>query len=116
MTIRVEWEKRAQRDREDIFLYLNREAGDEVAIAADDRLAGMTGSRTERDINRFLSLYLDGPAGLTDSSLLAASEILRMRDVPPEFIAWLENVRKEMEEPCECPECCAERAKHPQLH
>ncbi|EBG5490429.1 TPA: hypothetical protein J0566_004111 [Salmonella enterica subsp. enterica serovar Virchow] len=73
-------------------------------------------SRTERDINRFLSLYLDGPAGLTDSSLLATSEILRMRDVPPEFIAWLENVRKEIEEPCECPECCAERAKHPQLH
>ncbi|MGS9149489.1 hypothetical protein ACQWF9_25175, partial [Salmonella enterica subsp. enterica serovar Infantis] len=27
-------------------------------------------SRTERDFNRFLSLYLDGPAGLTDSSLL----------------------------------------------
>lgn len=43
MTARVEWEKRAQRYREDIFLYLTREAGSAVAIAADDRLAGMTG-------------------------------------------------------------------------
>ncbi len=50
MTVRVEWEKRAQRDREDIFLYLNREAGDEVAIAADDRLAGMTGILEENPL------------------------------------------------------------------
>ncbi|ECQ8978662.1 type II toxin-antitoxin system RelE/ParE family toxin [Salmonella enterica subsp. enterica] len=41
MTVRVEWEKRAQSDRENIFLYLNREAGAVVAIAADERLAGM---------------------------------------------------------------------------
>lgn len=41
MTVSVEWEKRAQHDRENIFLYLNREAGALVAIAADDRLAGM---------------------------------------------------------------------------
>lgn len=41
MTVRVEWEKRAQADRESIFLFLNREAGAMVAIAADDRLAGM---------------------------------------------------------------------------
>jgi toxin ParE1/3/4 len=39
--IRVEWEKRAQADRENIFGYLNREAGAMVVIAADDRLAGM---------------------------------------------------------------------------
>lgn len=73
-------------------------------------------SRTGQDINRFISLYLDGPAGITDSSLLAASEILRMRDVPPEFIAWLESARKEMDEPCDCPECRAERAKRSRLH
>ncbi|EHL9625713.1 type II toxin-antitoxin system RelE/ParE family toxin [Salmonella enterica subsp. enterica serovar Bonariensis] len=42
MTVRVEWEKREQADRENIFGYLNREAGAMVAIAADDRLAGMT--------------------------------------------------------------------------
>ncbi|USR59964.1 type II toxin-antitoxin system RelE/ParE family toxin [Lelliottia amnigena] len=41
MSIRVEWEKRAQHDRENLFRYLNREAGAMVAIAADDRLAGM---------------------------------------------------------------------------
>jgi addiction module RelE/StbE family toxin len=42
VTVRVEWEKRAQNDREDIFRYLNREAGAVVAIAADDRLTCMT--------------------------------------------------------------------------
>lgn len=41
MTVRVEWEKRAQADRENIFLYLDRKAGAVVAIAADDRLTGM---------------------------------------------------------------------------
>lgn len=41
MTVTVEWEKRAQSDRESIFRYLNREAGAVVAIAADDRLTGM---------------------------------------------------------------------------
>lgn len=41
MTVSVEWEKRAQSDRENIFLYLNREAGALVAIAADERLAAM---------------------------------------------------------------------------
>jgi len=41
VTVKVEWEKRAQADRENIFLYLDREAGAVVAIAADDRLAGM---------------------------------------------------------------------------
>ncbi|EAX7075490.1 type II toxin-antitoxin system RelE/ParE family toxin [Salmonella enterica] len=41
MTIRVEWEKRAQCDRENIFLYLNREAGAMVAVAADERLSGL---------------------------------------------------------------------------
>ncbi|EFP4586491.1 type II toxin-antitoxin system RelE/ParE family toxin [Salmonella enterica] len=50
MTVRVEWEKRAQRYREDIFLYLNREAGAEVAIAADDRLAGITGILEENPL------------------------------------------------------------------
>ncbi|EJU3354581.1 type II toxin-antitoxin system RelE/ParE family toxin [Salmonella enterica] len=41
MTVRVEWDKRAQYDRENIFQYLNREAGVAVAIAADDRLSAM---------------------------------------------------------------------------
>lgn len=41
MTVRVEWEKRARHDRENIFLYLNQEAGALVAIAADERLIGM---------------------------------------------------------------------------
>lgn len=50
MTIRVEWEKRAQADRENIFLYLNREAGAMVAIAADDRLAGMVTILTENPL------------------------------------------------------------------
>lgn len=42
--------KRAQRDREDIFLYLNREAGTAIAIAADDRLADMTGILEENPL------------------------------------------------------------------
>ncbi|EFN7977567.1 type II toxin-antitoxin system RelE/ParE family toxin [Escherichia coli] len=50
MTVRVEWEKRAQHDRENIFLYLNREAGAMVAIAADDRLAGMVTILTENPL------------------------------------------------------------------
>lgn len=50
MTVRVEWEKRAQSDREDIFLYLNREAGAAVAIAADARLAGMAGILEENPL------------------------------------------------------------------
>ncbi|WP_039057601.1 type II toxin-antitoxin system RelE/ParE family toxin [Enterobacter sp. Bisph1] len=41
MTIKVEWEKTAQRDRENIFIFLAREASAMVAIAADERLAGM---------------------------------------------------------------------------
>ncbi|HBC0336832.1 TPA: type II toxin-antitoxin system RelE/ParE family toxin [Salmonella enterica subsp. enterica serovar Napoli] len=50
MTIRVEWEKRAQHDRENLFQYLNREAGAMVAIAADDRLAGMAAILTENPL------------------------------------------------------------------
>ncbi|EBS4547764.1 type II toxin-antitoxin system RelE/ParE family toxin [Salmonella enterica] len=50
MTVRVEWEKRAQSDREEIFLYLNRAAGVVVAIAADDRLAGMPGILEENPL------------------------------------------------------------------
>ena len=50
MTIRVEWEKRAQADRENIFGYLHREAGAMVAIAADDRLAGMVTILTENPL------------------------------------------------------------------
>ncbi|HEC7514596.1 TPA: type II toxin-antitoxin system RelE/ParE family toxin [Salmonella enterica subsp. enterica serovar Muenchen] len=50
MTIKVEWEKHAQRDRENIFLYLNREAGAVVAIAADDRLSDMTGILKENPL------------------------------------------------------------------
>ncbi|EDV5543232.1 type II toxin-antitoxin system RelE/ParE family toxin [Salmonella enterica subsp. enterica] len=50
MTIKVEWEKHAQIDRENIFLYLNREAGAVVAIAADDRLSGMTGILKENPL------------------------------------------------------------------
>lgn len=50
MTVCVEWEKRAQSDRENIFLYLNREAGALVAIAADERLAGMAGILTQNPL------------------------------------------------------------------
>lgn len=50
MTVTVEWEKRAQTDRENIFLYLNREAGALVAIAADERLAGMTAILAENPL------------------------------------------------------------------
>ncbi|HEY3616074.1 MAG TPA: type II toxin-antitoxin system RelE/ParE family toxin [Candidatus Sulfotelmatobacter sp.] len=50
MTVTVEWEKRAQCDRENIFGYLNREAGAVVAIAADDRLAGMVAILTENPL------------------------------------------------------------------
>ena len=42
MTIRVEWETRAQAHREHISLYLTRAARAMVAIPADDRRAGMT--------------------------------------------------------------------------
>jgi toxin ParE1/3/4 len=41
VTTNIVWERRALNDREDIFLYLNKEAGALVAIAADDRLAAM---------------------------------------------------------------------------
>ncbi|EKI6157105.1 type II toxin-antitoxin system RelE/ParE family toxin [Salmonella enterica] len=50
MKVSVEWEKRAQHDRENIFLYLNREAGALVAIAADERLAGMAASLAENPL------------------------------------------------------------------
>lgn len=50
MTVSVEWEKCAQHDRENIFLYLNREAGALVAIAADERLAGMASVLTENPL------------------------------------------------------------------
>ncbi len=70
-------------------------------------------SRTGRDINRFISLYLDGPAEITDSSLHAASEILRIREVPNAFIAALEMIREEMAaaDICNCPECQADRER-----
>ncbi|MFT4270626.1 MAG: type II toxin-antitoxin system RelE/ParE family toxin [Pantoea sp.] len=41
MTTNIVWERRALADRENIFLYLNKEAGALVAIAADDRLVAM---------------------------------------------------------------------------
>lgn len=41
MTTSIVWDRRALTDREDIFLYLNKEAGAAVAIAADDRLTAM---------------------------------------------------------------------------
>lgn len=50
MTVSVEWEKRAQSDRENIFLYLNREAGALVAIAADERLASMASILAENPL------------------------------------------------------------------
>ncbi|ECD7244713.1 hypothetical protein LVO39_002546 [Salmonella enterica] len=67
--------------------------------------------RGDRDINRLLSFYLDGPTGLTDSSMLAASDILRMPAVPDSFIAGLELLREEMNKPCDCPDCRAGRAR-----
>ncbi|EAN8329436.1 type II toxin-antitoxin system RelE/ParE family toxin [Salmonella enterica] len=50
MTVSIEWEKRARHDRENIFLYLNREAGALVAIAADERLAGMAAILAENSL------------------------------------------------------------------
>lgn len=41
MTTSIIWEKNAIADREDIFLYLAKEAGAIVAVAADDRIAAM---------------------------------------------------------------------------
>ncbi|MGG5962605.1 hypothetical protein ACQSED_13015 [Salmonella enterica] len=64
-------------------------------------------------VNRLLSVHLDGPAEITDSSLHAASEILRIREVPNEFIAALEMIREEMAaaDICDCPECQADRER-----
>lgn len=64
-------------------------------------------------VNRLLSVHLDGPAEITDSSLHAACEILRMREVPDAFIAALETIREEMDaaDICDCPECQADRAR-----
>lgn len=41
MITEVQWEKSAQKDREVIFLYLNQEAGLQVASATDDRFVSM---------------------------------------------------------------------------
>jgi len=60
VTTTIVWDKRALADRENIFMYLNKEAGAMVAIAADDRfvamieilkdnpLAGLKAGRTEK--------------------------------------------------------------------
>jgi len=37
----LRWESRASIDREDIFIWLSRHAGCQVAIAADDKLSRM---------------------------------------------------------------------------
>ncbi|MEN3753883.1 type II toxin-antitoxin system RelE/ParE family toxin [Mangrovibacter sp. SLW1] len=50
MTVSVEWEKHVQHDRENIFLYLNREAGALVAISADERLVGMATTLAENPL------------------------------------------------------------------
>ncbi|ENE8565935.1 hypothetical protein ABN789_001789 [Salmonella enterica] len=67
--------------------------------------------RGDEGINRLLSFYLDGPTGLTDSSMLAASDILRMPCVPDSFIAGLEVLREKMNQHCDCPECLAGRSR-----
>lgn len=84
------------------------ENGVPLVIAA---LVSRTSTTGGEGINRVLSFYLDGPAGLTDSSMLAASDILRMPYVPDSFIAGLEALREEMNQPCGCPECLAGRSR-----
>ncbi|EBE6296410.1 hypothetical protein ABDM08_001394 [Salmonella enterica] len=84
------------------------ENGVPLVIAA---LVSRTSITEGENINRLLSFYLDGPTGLTDSSMLAASDILRMPGVPDSFVAGLEILREKMNQPCDCPECCSGRAR-----
>ncbi|EDY2188790.1 hypothetical protein GTE46_005469 [Salmonella enterica subsp. enterica] len=84
------------------------ENGVPLVIAA---LVSRTSITEGENINRLLSFYLDGPTGLTDSSMLAASDILRMPGVPDSFVAGLELLREEMNKPCDCPDCRAGRAR-----
>lgn len=81
------------------------ENGVPLVIAA---LVSRTSTTGDDEISRLLSFYLDGPAGITDSSMLAASDILRMPYVPDSFVAGLEMLREEMNKPCDCPECRSE--------
>ncbi|HHX1453069.1 TPA: hypothetical protein ACU6JA_005165 [Salmonella enterica] len=84
------------------------ESGVPLVIAA---LVSRTSITEGENINRLLSFYLDGPTGLTDSSMLAASDILRMPSVPDSFVAGLEILREKMNQPCDCPACCSGRAR-----
>ncbi|EBV1275574.1 hypothetical protein D6T17_27290 [Salmonella enterica subsp. enterica serovar Oranienburg] len=84
------------------------ENGVPLVIAA---LVSRTSTTGGDGISRLLSFYLDGPAGITDSSMLAASDILRMPCVPDSFIAGLEVLREKMNQPCDCPECLAGRSR-----
>ncbi|EHL2774459.1 hypothetical protein KCE64_001006 [Salmonella enterica subsp. enterica serovar Hvittingfoss] len=86
------------------------ENGVPLVIAA---LVSRTSATGGDGISRLLSFYLDGPAGITDSSMLAASDILRMPYVPDSFVAGLEMLREEMNKPCDCPEC---RSEHGRIH
>lgn len=81
-----------------------------LVIAA---LVGRRATTRGELIDRLFSVHLDIPADVTDSSILAASEVLRMRAVPEAFITELEMIRKMMEsaETCNCPECQADRAR-----
>ncbi|ELO2815085.1 hypothetical protein QWP53_000444 [Salmonella enterica] len=72
------------------------ENGVPLVIAA---LVSRTSTTGGDGISRLLSFYLDGPAGITDSSMLAASDILRMPCVPDSFIAGLEVLREKMNQP-----------------
>ncbi|ELK1648175.1 hypothetical protein QIZ43_000122 [Salmonella enterica] len=86
------------------------ENGVPLVIAA---LVSRTSTTGGDGISRLLSFYLDGPAGITDSSMLAASDILRMPYVPDSFVAGLEMLREEMNKPYDCPEC---RSEHGIIH
>ncbi|ECW0107026.1 hypothetical protein J9T75_002918 [Salmonella enterica] len=86
------------------------ENGVPLVIAA---LVSRTSTTGGEGISRLLSFYLDGPAGITDSSMLAASDILRMPCVPDSFIAGLEMLREEMNKSCDIPEC---RSEHGRIH
>ncbi|HDP0319376.1 TPA: hypothetical protein P5S08_004603 [Salmonella enterica subsp. enterica serovar Concord] len=63
-------------------------------------------------VEKMLSVHLDGKTGAMDSTLLAASEILRMSRIPTSVIVQLAAIRHAMKsEPCDHPECQAERER-----
>lgn len=80
--------------------------------------AGMERKDTGRKVlvSRVMAVHIDEETGCTDSSIIAASEILQIREVPELFIAGLQVMREELNSECDCPECRAERERISVLH